>query len=65
MHSYRQNNGGTKVKSIESLFKNEYGRLRDVIQGNDDSIYISTSNRDGRENPDASGDKIIRLLQNK
>lgn len=55
---------GTVVTSVESWFKNEYGRLREVIQGNDGSIYISTSNRDGRGNPDASDDKIIRLVEN-
>ena len=57
------NDNGTVVKNIESWFKDEYGRLREVVQGNDGSIYISTSNRDGRGNPDVSDDKIIRLTQ--
>lgn len=52
---------GTSVKNVESLFKNEYGRLRDVIQGKDGSIYLTTSNRDGRGNPIADDDRIIRL----
>lgn len=58
------NNNGTAVKNIEPLFKNEYGRLREVIQAKDGSIYITTSNRDGRGNPNISDDKIIRLIQN-
>lgn len=56
------NGNGTVVRNVESLFKNEYGRLRDVIQGRDGSIYLTTSNRDGRGNPRISDDKIIRLI---
>lgn len=53
---------GTGVKSIESWLRNEYGRLREVIQAKDGSIYLTTSNRDGRGNPDIADDKIIRLI---
>lgn len=38
------------------------GRLRDVIQAKDGSIYISTSNMDGRGSLSNGGDKIIRLI---
>ena len=51
------------MENIESWFKNEYGRLREVIQGKDGSIYITTSNRDGRGNPNISDDRIIRFVQ--
>ncbi|WMT80169.1 PQQ-dependent sugar dehydrogenase [Terrisporobacter mayombei] len=57
------NEDGSIVESVESWFKNEYGCLREVFQGKDGSIYITTSNRDGRENPDISYDRIIRLVQ--
>ena len=56
------NKDGTLVKSIESYLKNEYGRLREVVYEKDGSIYISTSNRDGRGNPDLSDDKILKLV---
>ena len=56
------NGKGTVVKNVESWLMNEYGRLREVIQAKDGSIYLTTSNRDGRGNPDASDDKIIRLI---
>jgi Glucose/sorbosone dehydrogenases len=56
------NGKGTVVKNIESWLKNEYGRLREVIQGKDGSIYLTTSNRDGRGNPDIADDKVIRLI---
>lgn len=47
---------GTGVKKVESWLRNEYGRLREIIQAKDGSIYITTSNRDGRGNPDISDD---------
>ena len=55
-------NNGSEILNVESFLKNEYGRLRDVSQDKDGSIYIATSNRDGRGNPDEYDDKIIRLL---
>lgn len=41
------------------------GRIRDVIQGPDDLIYFTTSNRDGRGNPRRGDDKIYRLTPKK
>lgn len=52
---------GTSVHSAGSLFKNEYGRLRTVVEGPDGSIYVLTNNRDGRGRPQKGDDKIIRL----
>lgn len=59
--SISMNGNGTVVKNVESWLKNEYGRLREVIQGRDGSIYLTTSNKDGRGNPDINDDRIIRL----
>ncbi|MEL7654655.1 MAG: PQQ-dependent sugar dehydrogenase, partial [Bacillota bacterium] len=57
------NNNGTKVKEIESWLKDEYGRLREVVQAKDGTIYITTSNRDGRKGvPDIADDRILRLI---
>ena len=56
------NGDGTVVRNIEQWLQNEYGRLREVIQGKDGSIYMATSNRDGRGNPHIADDRIIRLL---
>lgn len=53
---------GTLVTNIDSLFKNKYGRLREAIQSEEGSIYITTSNRDGRGNINFGDDKIIRLV---
>mgnify|MGYP001583267638 CR=1 FL=1 len=46
-------------------FKNEYGRLRDVVLGPDNMLYITTSNRDGRGKPRQGDDKILRWYNSK
>lgn len=39
----------------------EIGRIRDVVLGTDNMLYITTSNRDGRGNPDPEDDKILKV----
>ncbi|GKX68151.1 PQQ-dependent sugar dehydrogenase [Inconstantimicrobium mannanitabidum] len=56
------NENGVGVKNVESWLKNQYGRLREAIEAKDGSIYLTTSNRDGRGNPDISDDKVIQLI---
>ena len=41
----------TRVSSQEVYFRGELGRLRDVIQGPDGTIYLITNNTDGRGRP--------------
>ena len=38
-----------------------FGRLRDVVIGPDNFLYLLTSNRDGRGVPTANDDQIIRI----
>jgi glucose/arabinose dehydrogenase len=40
-----------------------YGRIRDVVEAPDGSLYVLTSNRDGRGIPEAGDDKILRVSQ--
>ncbi|MDJ1432031.1 PQQ-dependent sugar dehydrogenase [Halostagnicola sp. A-GB9-2] len=50
--------------TAQPLFGDEYGRLRHVEQGPDGTLYLLTSNRDGRadgEFPLADDDRIVRL----
>jgi glucose/arabinose dehydrogenase len=49
-----------KVKSYEKLNINE-GRIREIAVSPDGYIYFSTSNRDGRGNPNDKSDQIFRL----
>lgn len=46
----------------ERLFEGRFGRIRDVITGSDGAIYFTTSNRDGRNTPIASDDRIARIV---
>ena len=50
-----------RVEGQEVLFRNEYGRLRDVAAGPDGALYVLTSNRDGRGSPRPGDDKVLRL----
>lgn len=50
-----------KKKDILVHFRGEFGRIRAVEVGPDGNFYISTSNKDGRGNPNEGDDKIIKI----
>lgn len=58
------NEAGNSVVNVEAWLRNEFGRLREAIEAENGSIYLTTSNMDGRGNPDITDDKIIRLIPN-
>lgn len=51
-----------KVISSVALFQGEFGRLRDASVGPDGNLYILTSNRDGRGQPESTDDRILRIV---
>ncbi|MBA4183012.1 MAG: PQQ-dependent sugar dehydrogenase [Acidobacteria bacterium] len=53
---------GRKVVKQENLFEDKYGRIREIAEAPDGSIYFSTSNRDGRGNAAKEDDRILRLV---
>jgi glucose/arabinose dehydrogenase len=55
------NDQGTAITGTTVIYNNELGRLRDVCVSPQGRVFISTSNRDGRGDPDADDDKIIEL----
>lgn len=52
---------GEEVVELREHFKGDFGRIRAVVLGPDDFLYITTSNRDGRGNPADGDDTIIRI----
>jgi len=50
------------VERAEKLFVGDFGRLRDVVQGPDGFLYVTTSNRDGRGLPRAGDDRVLRIV---
>ncbi len=50
------------VADEEILYDGEYGRLRDVAVGPDGFVYVGTSNKDTRGNPDDGDDRIVRIV---
>jgi len=52
---------GKNRLDLVSHFREEYGRIRAVVLGPDNFLYISTSNRDGRGRTKEGDDKIIKV----
>lgn len=46
----------------QAFFVGEYGRLRTVVAAPDGSLWLSTSNRDGRGDPGRDDDRILRVV---
>lgn len=57
---YQVNLSDSQLK-VKEHFKREFDRLREVVIGPNNMLYITTSNRDGKGNPVLDDDKIIRL----
>jgi len=50
-----------RTLALERRFQGQFGRLRDVAQGPDGALYLLTRDADGRGNPGAEGDSVLRV----
>lgn len=53
--------GSDGVAAQSSLLEGAWGRLRHVVVGPDDALYVATSNRDGRGVSHPDDDRILRV----
>jgi glucose/arabinose dehydrogenase len=49
------------IVADQALLRGRFGRLRTVVEGPRGDLYVLTSNRDGRGNPTAADDRILRV----
>jgi glucose/arabinose dehydrogenase len=53
---------GDSATKRSSLLDGRYGRIRTVVRAPDGSLWVTTSNRDGRGDPGGGDDRIVRLV---
>jgi glucose/arabinose dehydrogenase len=53
---------GRRIVSQERLVEKQYGRIREIAEAPDGTIYFSTSNRDGRGDANKEDDRILRIV---
>lgn len=51
-----------EITRVSALLERTYGRLRDVVVGPDGALYVTTSNRDGRGQPAAEDDRVLKVI---
>ncbi|WP_375479410.1 PQQ-dependent sugar dehydrogenase [uncultured Jatrophihabitans sp.] len=50
------------VGAFSASLTGKYGRLRTVVAADDGALWLTTSNRDGKGNPVAADERVLRIL---
>ena len=58
---WRVDANGRRASRPTDFFVGDYGRLRTVVLAPDGNLWVTTSNRDGRGDPDESDDRILEI----
>jgi len=53
---------GLDASDPQQLLSDRYGRIREAVVAPDGTLWLATSNRDGRGDPTADDDRILRVL---
>ncbi|MEP6598106.1 MAG: PQQ-dependent sugar dehydrogenase [Actinomycetota bacterium] len=53
---------GPEIGDFTDLINSKYGRLLTVVAALDGALWLTTSNKDGRGNPVADDDRVLRLV---
>lgn len=61
--SFETLGGQVRMKSHEVYLQDTYGRLREVVQAPDGSLYVTTSNCDGRGQCGPTRDSVLRITK--
>ena len=56
---WRVDVSGDRASDPQDFFVGKYGRMRTVVAAPDGRLWVSTSNHDGRGNPQAEDDRIL------
>lgn len=51
-----------RLRSDRALLRGRFGRLRSVDEAPDGTLWVTTSNRDGRGSPRTGDDRVLRLV---
>ncbi len=52
---------GKRARKPRAFFVGDHGRLRSVVAAPDGTLWVTTSNRDGRGSPVDGDDRILQI----